>query len=136
MQRRRALLASMVATLAPGCGGEAVDPCVEGQPGLHFTVHTPYAMEAQAYLTAYFANGMSVNLIGTWPFGEYPSGLAELRAAYPTEASNGPATFMFYTRPDPGRAGSAQVNVDLSSCTEVEIFTSDLGPDAGVPDAG
>ena len=74
-------------------------------------------------------------LAGQLPFGEYPGGVAELRVAYPPETVAGEATVYFYTRPDPGRAARATVDIDPSRCTEVQLMTTDLSIDAGVPDA-
>jgi len=123
----RALLVAFTLAL-PACGG----PCQDDEPGLHFVLHTPVLSVAE--LSTTFSNGQSVSFNSFLASGYLDAGIFELTVAYPPEASNGPATTIFTTRPDPGWSGSAQVNIDLAHCTEIDLVAHE-NVDAGPRDA-
>ncbi len=129
---RLATLLVLTTACVDGGSGPGAAACHDGQPGLYIVVNnTDHAGIAYDFGIAY-ANGTVQRLTAPdKPWGPQ----LEMSFPYAAVAASGPADIWFLAHPDPCTCARANIQVNLTTCTEVHLTLTDGVPDAGVPDA-
>ena len=107
-----------VCLLFTACSG--TEPCVDGEPGIHFVIHLPIEAIEPAELGVSYNDDAVDRFDDAIPAAPWDD-LLELRVAYGTNAVAGPATAVFSARPDPPRQALADFVADPDACTTVEL---------------